>query len=814
MMKTSQRVKLPELLAPAGDEAALRAAVCAGADAVYLGLRSFGARASATNFDAEGLVRAIQYAHLHHVRVHVTVNTLVKECELQEVYRLLETVALARADAVIVQDMGVALLAKCYFPTLSLHASTQMDIHNAAGARFLKDQGFERVVLARECSLAEIERVAQTGIETEIFVHGALCASVSGQCLLSSMAGGRSGNRGRCAQPCRQTVELAGHMGALLSMKDICLRSHLPELCTAGASALKIEGRMKRPEYVAIVTESYRRALDAIAEGSFEPGDEREQERLRQIFHRGGFTAGHAMGEEDADLCATEHVGHGGIYIGRVTRKKNGLATIEIQRELHDGDGLQLRGKNETHLRYSGKEKAAGEEAILRIREDSAAYVGDEVYRLTDALQMAQAEAIAREKPIGVSMHAVLEEGKPASLTVSDGESSVTVLGDLAQPAKTRAITAEEVKRQLAKLGETPFALPSPESLKVSMADGLFVPVSMLNNLRRDALDKLLKARVAAFFGTEKEEQLRSPFKAWIAEEALNGTTHGQINDDEARPDMLVIRFQEASLAPRFLEIGADRLIYAPQEIEEGALHEDIEALPPGTWLELPPQTTESTLEMLEKVIERHAQKLGGVVLGSIGQLGAALPLPSALGSGVPMVNSMAMKALHGEELHFFTLWPELSQAELCEMNPKKHNPLLTVYGRERVMLLHHCPERVAKGAVKNRKECKLCGSRDMACGSLGAELVDRKGYRFPLQRTRMPEGCIVTVLGALPTDLRRHEAARKALGADMLLSFTVEPVHEQMRIAAEFAQIRQGIAVQSARDTPLTQGHFLRGIQ
>lgn len=813
-MKTSQRVKLPELLAPAGDEAALRAAVCAGADAVYLGLRSFGARASATNFDAEGLARATQYAHLHHVRVHVTVNTLVKQGELQEVYRLLETIALARADAVIVQDMGVALLAKRYFPTFSLHASTQMGIHNAAGARFVKGRGFERVVLARECSLAEIERVAQTGIETEIFVHGALCASVSGQCLLSSMAGGRSGNRGRCAQPCRQMVELGEHKGALLSMKDICLRDHLPELCAAGASALKIEGRMKRPEYVAIVTESYRRALDAIAEGSFEPGDEREQERLRQIFHRGGFTVGHAMGDEDADLCATEHVGHGGIYMGRVTQEKNGLATIRLERELHDGDGLQLRGKNETDLRYSGKEKASGEEAILRVREDAAAYVGDEVYRLTDALQMAQAEAIAQGKPIGVSMHAVLEEGKPASLTVSDGEASVTVLGDVVQSAKTRAITAEEVKRQLAKLGDTPFALPSPENLTVSMADGLFVPVSMLNALRRDALDKLLKARAAAFFGTEKEEQLRSPFKACIAEEALNDAPHGQINDDEARPDMLVIRFQEALLASRFVEIGADRLIYAPQEIEEGALHESIEALPPGTWLELPPQTTEPTLEMLQEVIERHAQKLGGVVLGSIGQLGAIFPLPRALGNGVPVVNSMAMEALHGEELHFFTLWPELSQAELCEMKPQKLNPLLTVYGRERLMLLHHCPERVALSAVKNREECKLCDSREMACGSLGAEFVDRKGYRFPLQRTRMPEGCIVTVLGALPTDLRRQERARKALGAGMLLSFTVEPAQEQLRIAAEFAQIRQGIAVQSARETPLTQGHFFRGVE
>ncbi len=193
--------KRMELLAPAGDEAALRAAVCAGADAVYLGLQRFGARASAANFDAEALEKAVAYAHLHHVRVYVAVNTLVRQAELPAAFDALQTIAACRADAAIVQDMGVLRMAREAFPSLALHASTQMGLHSAGGARFAAAHGASRVVLARECTLQTVREVAQTGVAVEVFAHGALCAGVSGQCLLSAMAGGRSGNRGRCAQP-------------------------------------------------------------------------------------------------------------------------------------------------------------------------------------------------------------------------------------------------------------------------------------------------------------------------------------------------------------------------------------------------------------------------------------------------------------------------------------------------------------------------------------------------------------------------------------------------------------------------------------
>ena len=229
---------LPELLCPAGDEAALRAAVDSGANAVYLGYRAFGARASATNFDAEALEAAVRYAHLYHVRVYVTVNTLVKPDEMQDLRAALGEIAATGADAAIVQDLGVAALVRREFPALALHASTQMAICNADGARLARSLGFSRVVLARECALKDVRAVAETGIETEVFVHGALCTAVSGRCLMSSMSGGRSGNRGRCAQPCRQGFRLDGMRGPLLSLRDLCLLDDLPALCASGAHSL------------------------------------------------------------------------------------------------------------------------------------------------------------------------------------------------------------------------------------------------------------------------------------------------------------------------------------------------------------------------------------------------------------------------------------------------------------------------------------------------------------------------------------------------------------------------------------------------
>ena len=423
-----------ELLAPAGDETALRAAVCAGANAVYLGYAQFGARASAANFGAEALEKAIAYAHLYHVRVYVTVNTLVKPQEMPAVFDALGVIAACRADAVIVQDLGVARMAREAYPTLALHASTQMALHSQAGARFAMAHGLTRVVLARECDLPTIASVAATGVQTEVFVHGALCAGVSGQCLLSSMAGGRSGNRGRCSQPCRQQVTLHGHTGAWLSMSDLCLRDRLPELMTAGVTSLKIEGRLKRAEYVAVVTDRYRKALDALTRGDFAPADAQEDAALRQIYQRGGFTQGHAAGMEDAALCATNRVGHAGVALGKVESVRPGLATVRLSAALHDGDSLRVESMQDVELRYAGPEQTA--RATLRLRPGETVRVGDPLVRTADALQLQWAQRLS-EPDINIRMRARIAANSPVMLNVEDGVSAVTETGEMAQAPRS-----------------------------------------------------------------------------------------------------------------------------------------------------------------------------------------------------------------------------------------------------------------------------------------------------------------------------------------------------------------------------------------
>ena len=281
-----------EILAPAGNREALDRALAAGADAVYLGCTLFSARAGAGNFNAEELKEAVRSAHLHHTRVYVTVNTLVKDAELEQAAELLALLESLSADGVLVQDLGILRIAGQRFPKLRIHASTQMTIHNASGVRWCGRMGITRVVLARECSLPEIRRCAETGMEIEVFCHGAQCVSVSGQCLFSSMVGERSGNRGRCAQPCRKRYCMDGKWGAWLSPRDLCLRDDLPALSEAGVASLKIEGRLKRPEYVYLVTDSYRRAADALEAGAFIQSDEEEKKPPAAELSPGRLYAG------------------------------------------------------------------------------------------------------------------------------------------------------------------------------------------------------------------------------------------------------------------------------------------------------------------------------------------------------------------------------------------------------------------------------------------------------------------------------------------------------------------------------------------
>ena len=769
-----------ENLAPAGNWDALRSAVAAGADAVYLGYAAYSARAGAGNFDEQQLRDAVRFAHLHHVRVHVTVNTLIKDGELAGVVDVLRLLSEIRVDAVLVQDLGVLRMARRCFPDLPIHASTQMAIHNATGVRFCRNQGMTRAVLARECSAAEIALAAKEGIEIEVFGHGAQCVAVSGECLFSSVVGGRSGNRGRCAQPCRLLYTYRGKTAAWLSPRDVCMRNDLPELNKAGVASIKLEGRLKRPEYVATIANSYRNAIDAMDNGHFRKADEAEMTGLRQIFSRGGFMRGYAMGAEDAGVIDPARVSHGGVKIGRVEFAAGNMARVRLERNLDDGDGLQIRtAQGDAELIYAGHDTEAGQIAVVRLRPDIRTKAGDEVYRLTSEKQLQWARSLAIPA-IPADMVLIAYPGKPLALTMTDGESSVTVMGDTVAPAQSRAMSEEDARRSLGKLSDTPFSL---RALTVQTA-GAFVPVSALNQLRREACQQLAEARIAAF--TRKAGR----------EETADDLIYPDTPD---APSMAIVRTREQADA---MQGAADLLVWYPEDFRADALESGLRDMPDGVWLQLPTVCEEKTLDALDAFVQRNAGKLGGIVLGSVGQLGRTWNVPMGAGSGIPVMNRRAAQFLLEQGCRFVTASSELSGAELRTLMQNHPPVVVPAYGREQLMLLHHCPARTYLGLTKGHAACRMCDQHSPDALA-GQTLTDRRGTVYPLLRQRLPEGCLVQLMNALPTNNIRR--VRQAGYAPMMVLTT-----ENSQEAADVRAVMDG----EMQELEGTSNHWNRPVE
>ena len=769
-----------ENLAPAGNWDALRSAVAAGADAVYLGYAAYSARAGAGNFDEQQLRDAVRFAHLHHVRVHVTVNTLIKDGEMAGVVDVLRLLSEIRVDAVLVQDLGVLRMARRCFPDLPIHASTQMAIHNATGVRFCRNQGMTRAVLARECSAAEIALAAKEDIEIEVFGHGAQCVAVSGECLFSSVVGGRSGNRGRCAQPCRLLYTYRGKTAAWLSPRDVCMRDDLPELNKAGVASIKLEGRLKRPEYVATIANSYRNAINAMDNGHFRKADEAEMTGLRQIFSRGGFMRGYAMGAEDAGVIDPARVSHGGVKIGRVEFAAGNMARVRLERSLDDGDGLQIRtAQGDAELIYAGHDTEAGQIAVVRLRPDIRTKAGDEVYRLTSEKQLQWARSLAIPA-IPADMALIAYPGKPLALTMTDGESSVTVTGDTAAPAQSRAMSEEDARRSLGKLSDTPFSL---RALTVQAA-GAFVPVSVLNQLRREACQQLAEARIAAF--TRKAGR----------EETVDDLIYPDTLD---APSMAIVRTREQADA---MQGAADLLVWYPEDFRADALESGLRDMPDSVWLQLPTVCEEKTLDLLCAFVQRNAGKLGGIVLGSVGQLGRTWNVPMGAGSGIPVMNRRAAQFLLEQGCRFVTASSELSGAELRTLMQNHPPVVVPAYGREQLMLLHHCPARTYLGLTKGHAACRMCDQHSPDALA-GQTLTDRRGTVYPLLRQRLPEGCLVRLMNALPTNNIRR--VRQAGYAPMMVLTT-----ENAQEAADVRAVMDG----EMRELEGTSNHWNRPVE
>jgi putative protease len=486
-------MQIPELLAPAGSKEALIAAVENGADAVYFGGKAFSARQYASNFTREELEWAIDYAHIRGVKAYVTVNTLIKDSELEKASEYLQFLCNAGADAVIVQDSGILSLLREQFPELPVHASTQMTIHNVEGLKFLEEMKVKRVILARELSLDEIKRIkSETSVEIETFIHGAQCFSYSGQCLLSSMIGGRSGNRGYCAQPCRKKYRLGDAEGYLLSPRDLNMSEHIPALIEAGIDSFKIEGRMKRHEYVAGVVRIYRKLIGRYFESpeNFRVTDE-EKHTLLQLFNR-GFTTGYFFGNPGSELMSVKYPHNIGTELGTVAGYDNRkqLLSLSLKEPLRTGDGIGTGGGEGIVVKrmyVNNQRVSAAGPGMVKIPFDIAVDKGSAVFKTHDSRLMASLETKSiRKIPVKMSVKAKI--GEPVELCINDGEIEATVHGGIVSRAESKPMSKDSIEAQLKRLGNTVF-----EARKISfnLDENIFIPVSELNELRRRAVEEL-----------------------------------------------------------------------------------------------------------------------------------------------------------------------------------------------------------------------------------------------------------------------------------------------------------------------------------
>ncbi|WP_455087558.1 DUF3656 domain-containing U32 family peptidase [Parvimonas micra] len=484
----------------------LKAGIQNGADAIYLGGSSFGARASATNFDNDELVEAVKYAKLRNVNIFVTVNTSIKENEIEELISYTDFLYKIGVDAIILSDIGVAEVLRKRYPNMELHASTQISAHSLNDVLELKKVGFDRVVLARELSIEEIKEICDNvDIDIEVFIHGAICVSYSGQCLMSSMLGDRSGNRGRCAQPCRQSYKLINKTTGkiidvngnyLLSPKDLCSIENIEKILDTGVKSLKIEGRMKRPEYVAVVTSRYRKTIDNYINNKITDDKKALKEDLEAIFNR-KFTSGYLMSKNGSDIINLDKPNNVGVKVGKVlsfNSKKNKLK-IKLSGKLSKGDGINLGGGSIGRIIKNGEIfdfGVAGE--IIEIDFVKNIKSKTPVYKTSDKLLVDNAnksfiEGIENKK-INLKCEIFIKVGEKAKFILENIE---VYSDEKIEKAKNKGVEIDKIIEKLSKTGGTPYKFVFDN---IFVDKDVFVPVSVLNNLRRKAIEKYEEYRL------------------------------------------------------------------------------------------------------------------------------------------------------------------------------------------------------------------------------------------------------------------------------------------------------------------------------
>ena len=746
-----------ELLAPAGSLKTLKAVIHAGADAVYLGGSMFGARAYANNFNEEELLEAIRFGHIHGRKIILAVNTLLKEYELGQLYDYLHPYYEAGLDAVIVQDMGVMEFIKTHFPNLPIHTSTQMTITNVEGARLLKEQGVERVVTAREMSLEEIQRIHdEVGVELESFIHGALCYCYSGQCLFSSIIGGRSGNRGRCAQPCRLSYEvlqgeksLTGHHATpILSLKDMCTLPFLYELADHGVYSFKIEGRMKTPEYAAGVVSIYRKYMDSYLDGSRIPVEKKDIRALLELGNRGGFTNGYYYHHNDSDMLSGESASH---------NKSEGVLQDNIRREYVD-----------TEL----KEKIKGK--------------------------------------------LILNKECPAKIEVQYGKIKVSYQGDMVLVAQNRPLTKEVVTEKITKTGNTPFVF---ENLEVTMDDDIFMPVNQLNQLRRGALEALEEVLLKPYERTLPElvetssaETDRQTTGNAIKEKQISGQLLSQTSGQQSAGSSTEVRvlIEDAEQLPAVLKadfvdtVYLDCMLYTRENLLR-KLSEDIDRVHASgkkAFYVFPFIFRQQTSLFYEKIMpELKKLPLDGIMVRSLDEIAFIKKWGN---ENWQMVSDSNLYTYSNEAAEYFyrlgmiqdTIPVELNRKEILRRENSRSE--MIIYGRLPLMITAQCIHKNTLGCMHQHKVLNL---------------KDRYSVHFPVKN--FCSECYNVIYNSLPVCLFKEDVTVKKIApAAVRLSFTTETEEETEQILTIYGDIYKNGGILGQMPMECTNGHFKRGVE
>lgn len=782
-----------ELLAPAGSIESVYAAVQNGADAVYVGGSRFSARAYAENFNDEIMKEAVNYCHDYDVKIHVTVNTLIKQNEIKEVMNYIKFLYEIGVDALIVQDTSIIQYAKKYFPGLQMHASTQMTIHNALGALYYSEKGYDRVVLSRELSLNEIEYISKDlNIETETFIHGALCVCYSGQCLMSSIIGGRSGNRGRCAQPCRLPYTLIDQntgnskKGYFLSTKDICTVDVLDKLIKTGVSSLKIEGRMKKPEYTGGVVSTYRKIIDKKDYNINE-----EKNKLMKLFNREGFSRAYLLQNTGKDMMAYNFPKNTGIFMGKVLNDNTIL--LEETLRLKDGVRNDTRGTAVSKIISDGNEvKEAKKGSKVKIFPHFYKS-GDYIYKTLDSKlieEIGESYKNNFKRRVYVDLKVKFKVGEPFEVYIefSNGNKfganeknidiKVKSIGDLVQKAQKSPVSKNKLEENLRKTGGTPFEV---KNITFQDFEDGYISISHVNAVRRDVIQKFKDSieenyRRKSNFKFKELETLKSEVKQ-IPEMMILVSNRDQYETvrEEGFNDIIVDVF------PRKCDL----------KIEE--LH--------GIYVKVP-NIIKTEFNDICSIIDRNLNSIKGIVTANAGIInkykGAAKIIGDYKGN---IFNSEALK-FYKEDVIGFCLSTELSKYEIKAINKYKcMNTQMLIYGKVEAMVSEYCPIGSVFGGKSSKNKCSG------ACMHSDFVLKDRMNVPFNVITDKY---CRSHIYNPMPLNLIDDIEEIKGLGVD---SYRVDFIDEDKEMVRKvLSWIKKGKVTEEFKG--FTRGSYKRGVE